>query len=79
MSSALFNPNDSVLYLSMIFSSGRIPCVCVVPGDDGDRELLQRYQQLDKQEKGQEQGGEEPCRASGNFQAVQMIVDGNFI
>ena len=63
----------------MTFSSGRISCVCVVPGDDGDRELIQRYQQLDQQEEGQEQGGEEPCRAGGNFQEIQMIVDGNFI
>ena len=81
MSSVLFNPynNNSFLKLSMTFSSGGIPCVCVVPGYDGDRELIQCHQQLDKQEKGQEQGGEEPCRACGNFQAVQMIVDGNFI
>ena len=62
----------------MTFASGRISCVCVVPGDDGDRELLQRNQQLDREEEGQEPGGEEPCGAGGNFQAIQMIVDGNF-
>ena len=63
----------------MTFPSGGIPGVRAVPGDDGDRELIQCYQQLDQQEEGQEQGGEEPCRAGGNFQEIQMIVDGNFI
>ena len=43
VSSVLFNPynNNSFLKLSMTFSSGGIPCVCVVPGYDGDRELIQ--------------------------------------
>ena len=63
----------------MTFPSGGIPGVRAVPGDDGDRELLQRLQQVDQQEEGQEPGGEEPCGAGGNFQAIQIIVDGNFI
>ena len=45
----------------MTFPSGCIPGVCAVPGDDGDRELLHRLQQVDQQEEGQEPGGEEPC------------------
>ena len=63
----------------MTFPSGCIPGVCAVPGDDGDRELLQHLQQVDQQEEGQEPGGEEPCWVGGNFQAIQIILDGNFI
>ena len=53
-----------------IVISGGAVGVRAVPGDDGDREPLQRGQWLDEAEQGQGPGGEEPGRVGRDFQKI---------